>query len=128
MNSHAFVAARPERVVKWWSMRLLFIAVALALNGTAVAQQSHDPLEPTKTLPKSYKVEFENDWVRAVRVHYDAKANLPEHEHPAGITVYLILNASDGVLFTQPTAATRSRGPGAAGRDSIGHGRRNITP
>jgi len=81
-------------------MRLLFTAVAaLALNGTVVAQQPHDSQDPTKTLPKSYRLEFENDWVRIVRVHYDAKAKLPEHEHPAGITVYLYLNASDGVLF-----------------------------
>ena len=75
------------------------IVIALALNATAFAQQPHDSQDPTKTLPKSYKVEFENDWVRITRVHYDAKAKLPEHEHPAGITVYLYLNASDGVLF-----------------------------
>jgi hypothetical protein len=75
------------------------IAIALALNGTVVAQQPQDSFDPTKTLPKSYKIEFENDWVRITRVHYDAKGKLPEHEHPAGITVYLYLNASDGVLF-----------------------------
>jgi hypothetical protein len=82
-------------------MRLLStaVAIALALNGTLVAQQPQDSQDPTKTLPRSYKLDFENDWVRIVRVHYDAKAKLPEHEHPAGITVYLYLNASDGVLF-----------------------------
>jgi len=83
-------------------MRRVFnsIAIALALNATAFTQQPHDSQDPTKTLPKSYKVEFENDWVRVVRAHYDAKATLPEHEHPGGITVYLYFNASSGVLFS----------------------------
>jgi len=91
-------------------MKRLFIAaaIAFALSGAAFAQkplphQLHPPrpgLDATKILPHAYKLEFENDWVRVVRVHYDAKATLPEHEHPGGATVYLYLNASDGVLFT----------------------------
>src|SRR5689334_8123752 len=87
-------------------MRLLLISIAIALvfTGTAFAQPSHKaegpPQDPTKTLPKSYKVEFENDAVRVVRVHYDAKAKLPEHAHPGGITVYLYFNPSSGVLFS----------------------------
>lgn len=83
------------------SMSRLFTAVAIvcALAGTAFAQHPHNAQDPTKTLPKSYRLEFENDWVRVVRVHYDAKARLPEHEHPAGATVYLYFNASEGVLF-----------------------------
>jgi hypothetical protein len=99
------------------------MAIALALTGTVVAQQPHDSLEPTKTLPKSYQVAFENDWVRAVRVHYDAKAKLPEHEHPAGITVYLYLNASDGVLFTHDDGSEPlPRPPVQPGAIRIGHG------
>lgn len=88
-------------------MRLLHTALvmALALNGIAVAQTLHptknsDPaLEPTKLLPKSFTLEFENDWVRILRAHYPARTTLPNHEHEPGPIVYLYLNASDGVEF-----------------------------
>ena len=36
--------------------------------------------DPTTSLPHAYKVQFENDYVRVVRVHYDAGAR-PEHTH-----------------------------------------------
>ena len=93
----------------------LFLAVLAAF---ALAQ------DHTKQLPKSYKLEFENDTVRIVRVHYDAKAKLPEHEHPGGVTVYFYFNASPGVLFehddgipitrppVQPGAIRSGAGPG----------------
>ena len=71
------------------------MTVALAATVAAAAQEQ----DPFKSLPKSYKVEFENDWVQIARVHYDAKAKLPEHEHPEGMLVFLYLNASDGVLY-----------------------------
>ena len=117
-------------VVKFLVMRLLFIAlaVAFAINGIAFAQKPHDShaegaQDPTKTLPKAYKLEFENEWVRIVRVHYDAKGNLPEHEHPAGVTVYLYLNASDGVVFTHDNQfGLLPRPPVVAGGIRIGSG------
>ena len=73
-----------------------FVSAALMvtlLASPAIAQ------DPTKTLPESYKVEFENDYVKVVRVHYDAGAKLPEHTHPAGTTAYVYLNDSEGVVF-----------------------------
>ena len=44
-------------------------------------------------------MQFENEYVRVVRVHYDAGAKLPEHTHPPGTTVYVYLNDSEGVVF-----------------------------
>lgn len=38
--------------------------------------------DPTKTLPESYRVQFDNGDVRVVRVHYDAGAKLPDHTQP----------------------------------------------
>ena len=64
--------------------------------------------DPTKTLPDAYKVQFENDYARVVRVHYDAGVKLPEHEHPAGTTVYVYLNDSDGVVFRHSGSSTRA--------------------
>ena len=69
-------------------------------RGRCVAQ------DPTKSLPDAYKVEFENDYVKVVRVHYDAGAKLPEHTHPGGTTAYVYLNDSEGVVFSTSAAAT----------------------
>ena len=125
MNTRACVAAAAARVVKWRFMRIVFTAAAFALllNGTAVAQEHQDSQDPTKQLPKAYQLLFENDWVRALRVHYDARAKLPEHEHPAGVTVYLYLNASDGVLFTHADGSEPlPRPPVQPGAIRVGHG------
>jgi hypothetical protein len=55
--------------------------------------------DPTLTAPDAYRVQFENDQVRVVRVHYPAGARLPDHTHPAGTTLYVYLNDSEGILF-----------------------------
>jgi len=126
MSARVDAGAPPAGIVKWWSMKLLFAvaAIALALTGTAAAQRHvHDSPDPVTTLPKSYRLEFENDWVRVVRVHYDAKSQLPEHQHPAGITVYLYFNASDGVLFTHADGSEPlPRPPVKPGAIRVGHG------
>ena len=54
-------------------MMLRFALAALFV--TAVSAQ-----DPTKSLPESYAVQFENDYVQVVRVHYDAGAKLPHFE------------------------------------------------
>jgi hypothetical protein len=64
--------------------------------------------DPTASLPDAYKIAFENEYVRIVRVHYDAGAKLPEHTHPAGTTVYVYLNDSDGVTFSHSGNSNRA--------------------
>ena len=64
--------------------------------------------DPTKTLPESYRVQLDNDYVRVVRVHYDAGAKLPDHTHPPGTTVYVYLNDSEGVVFRHSGNNTRA--------------------
>ena len=64
--------------------------------------------DPTKTLPESYTVQLDNEYVRVVRVHYDAGAKLPEHTHPPGTTVYVYLNDSDGVVFRHSGNSSRA--------------------
>jgi hypothetical protein len=64
--------------------------------------------DPTKTLPDAYQVQLDNDYVRVVRVHYDAGAKLPEHTHPAGTTVYVYLNDSEGVVFRHSGRSNRA--------------------
>ena len=64
---------------------------------TAVARD--EAVDPVVALPDSYKLEFENDYVKVVRVHYPVGAKLPEHIHPAGMTAYVYLNDNDKVVF-----------------------------
>src|SRR5687768_3295648 len=80
---------------------MLRFAVVAVLSAGAVQ-------DPTKTLPNAYKVQFENDYVRVVRVHYDAGAKLADHTHPPGTTVYVYLNDSDGVVFRHSGNNTRA--------------------
>jgi quercetin dioxygenase-like cupin family protein len=79
---------------------LRFAAAAMAMFG--VLQ------DPTKSLPDAYQVQFENDYVKVVRVHYDAGAKLAEHTHPGGTTAYVYLNDSEGVVFAHVGGSNRS--------------------
>lgn len=102
-------------------MRRLLMAVALMAPMAADAAAQ----DPTKTIPGSYKVTFENAHVRVVRVHYDAGAKLPEHTHPAGTTVYVYLSDSEGVVFKHVGGSNSSvtRPPVKAGAVRVATGR-----
>jgi len=75
-------------------MRLYRVAVVIFL--LAVTSLAQDPL---KSLPKAYKLKFENDWVKVVRVHYAPNENLPAHEHTPTASAYVYLNDSGPVVF-----------------------------
>src|SRR6185436_4292561 len=99
-------------------MRSFFIAgtVYLVLAGLAGAPATASLAEasakagqdPITTLPDAYKLELENDYVKIVRVHYDAGAKLPDHTHPGGTTVYVYLNESEGVVFKHSSGGSRA--------------------
>jgi quercetin dioxygenase-like cupin family protein len=73
---------------------VLLVASALP----AVAQDS------VKADSKHYKVEFENDQVRVVRVTYGPHEKSVMHEHPANVAVFL----TDGQgKFTMPDGKTQ---------------------
>jgi hypothetical protein len=55
--------------------------------------------DPVKVAPQAYKLDFENDWVKVLRVHYGAKEKIPEHDHPATAAAYVYLNDSGPVIF-----------------------------
>ena len=72
---------------------MIRVMVIAALAFATLAQ------DPVQTLPDAYKLQFENALVKVVRVRYEAGAKLPEHMHPAGATIYVYLNDSEGVIF-----------------------------
>ena len=76
--------------------RLVLGAIALLLAAAAVPARAQDPV---KVDPKHYRVEFENDQVRVLRITYGAHEKSVMHEHPGAVAVFLI----DGqVKFTFP--------------------------
>ena len=87
-------------------MKTLFAAVIAALSVGPLAAQ-----DPITTLPESYSKQFENEWVKVVRVRYAPHAKLPAHAHNALPAAYVYLNDGGPVLFkhigTSYGAATR---------------------
>ena len=71
----------------------IFVAIICLLAICPFAQ------DPVKVASQNYKLEFENEWVKVLRVHYGAKEKIPEHDHPATGTAYVYLNDSGPVIF-----------------------------
>src|ERR1700684_555680 len=64
--------------------KLLWAGVLVCLaTSVAVAQ------DPTKVEPKHYKLDFENDRVQVVSVHYGPHEKSVLHDHPGGVVVSL---------------------------------------
>ena len=101
-------------------MQRLMAATAVFLTAVA-GMAAQDPLV---TLPEAYRLQFENDVVKVVRVEYAGGAKLPDHTHPAGTTVYVYLNDSEGVVFGHSGNTNRSvtRPPVKAGAVRVSSG------
>lgn len=68
----------------WLAMTVSFMVSVLVLaEKPAMAQ------DPVKVDPKHYKVEFENDQVRVLRITYGPHEKSLMHDHPAGQVIYL---------------------------------------
>jgi hypothetical protein len=48
--------------------------------------------DPFTAAPRNYKLEFENAWVRVIRVTYGPHEKTPVHDHPATPLVYVYLS------------------------------------
>jgi quercetin dioxygenase-like cupin family protein len=67
-----------------FAMTVSFIASVFVLaEKPAMAQ------DPVKVDPKHYKVEFENDQVRVLRITYGPHEKSVMHDHPAAQVIYL---------------------------------------
>jgi quercetin dioxygenase-like cupin family protein len=84
---------------------IVFVMAAWCLTvSTAMAQ------DPVKVDAKHYKVEFENDHVRVLKIHYGPHEKSVMHEHPDAVAVFL----SDGdVKFGLPDGKTQESHPKA---------------
>jgi quercetin dioxygenase-like cupin family protein len=79
--------------------KLLWAGVLVCLaTSVAVAQ------DPTKVEPKHYKLDFENDRVQVVSVHYGPHEKSVLHDHPGGVVVSL---TEAHLRFTDENGKTR---------------------
>jgi hypothetical protein len=75
-------------------MHLFRVATIVVLFASVSLAQ-----DPLKVCPQAYKFQFENDWVKVVRVHYAPHEKLPAHEHTQTAAAYVYLNDSGPVVF-----------------------------
>lgn len=78
--------------------RVLILLVVCLAASPALAQ------DPVKVDPNHYKVEFENDQVRVLRVTYGPHEKSVMHEHPASVAIFL---TDESVKFTLPDGKTQ---------------------
>jgi len=62
-----------------------------------------------KVDPKHYKVDFENDRVRVLRISYGPREKSVMHSHPDGLAVFSTINTS---RFTLPDGKTKRTASG----------------
>jgi quercetin dioxygenase-like cupin family protein len=65
-------------------MRYRFTGLVSVVCLTMVLVRAQDP---TKVEPRHYKLQFENDRVQVVSVHYGPHEKSEMHEHPGGVVV-----------------------------------------
>jgi hypothetical protein len=78
------------------------VTIALTSSASLFAQ------DPVITLPEAYRLQFENDWVKVVRVTYAAGVKLPEHSHPAASLAFVYLTDAEPVVFKHQGSSNRS--------------------
>ena len=68
------------------------VLVAVLMAGSAARAQ-----DPVKVDPKHYKVVFENERVRVLKIHYGPHEKSVMHSHPDGVVTFL---TDERVKFT----------------------------
>src|SRR5262245_57700030 len=69
------------------------LILALPFSATSFSQ------EATQTVPWAYKLQFENEWARVIRVHYEPREKIPAHAHTKWPCVYVYLSDGGPVIF-----------------------------
>jgi quercetin dioxygenase-like cupin family protein len=82
-------------------MRLKLFCACVMVCVSSIGSLAQDP---TKVEPKHYKLDFENDRVQVVSVHYAPHEHSVLHEHPGGVVVIL---TEAHLRFTDENGKTR---------------------
>jgi len=79
-------------------MTLFLMLISISISGCE-SSTNENTLDAAKLDPKHYKVEFENDKVRVLRIKYPPGEKSVMHDHSEGVVV--VLN-DQKAKFTQP--------------------------
>ena len=90
-------------------MALFLMLVSIFMSGCK-SSTNENTLDAAKLDPKHYKVEFENDKVRVLRIKYGPGEKSVMHDHSEGVVV--ILN-DQKAKFTQPNGESFTGSPKA---------------
>jgi hypothetical protein len=93
-----------------------YINALLAVLTLALLPTSASAQDPVKVDPKHYKVEFENDQVRVLRIHYGVGEKSVMHSHPDNVAVFL---DDQTAKFTYPDGRSEEE-TGKAGQTAWG--------
>ena len=96
------------------------LSLALALSVTVRAQ------EGATILPKNYRVQFENAWVKITAVRYEPMQKLPAHAHTPNPSVYVYLNDGPAVTFSHVGGKPATRPATRAGAFRIYRGLQEV--
>jgi hypothetical protein len=114
--------------------RFLLLAASILLLAPADAR-AQAPQDGLIAYPEVYRVQFENAYVRLVRVRLPGNARLGDHTHPPGIMLHVYFNDADPVQFnhdgppndvTRPPVRARSYRVGRATAET--HAVNNMGP
>jgi|SRR5215471_1818051 len=78
---------------------ILFVASLTIAEGSVQNKPGVPSKDPLKVAPEAYKLEFENDWVRVMRVRYGPREKIAEHYHTERPAAYVYLNDAGPVIF-----------------------------
>ena len=100
----------------WFLCGIVCLAVSVA--------KAQDPVQVD---PKNWKVEFENDQVRVLRVKIDPHGKLGMHEHPANLLITLTDGRVKDIFPDGKTAEREFKAGQATWRPAVKHANENLT-
>ena len=100
----------------WFLCGIVCLAVSVA--------KAQDPVQVD---PKNWKVEFENDQVRVLRVKIDPHGKLGMHEHPANLLITLTDGRVKDVFPDGKTAEREFKAGQATWRPAVKHANENLS-
>jgi hypothetical protein len=101
------------------NLRIGLVLIALALTTQSASQKLPDAITADS---KHYKVEFENDIVRVLRVRLDAGDTTPRHAHSA----YCAIEISDSSLKEGDGPTSESKAGQVFCGDATSHAPKNV--
>jgi quercetin dioxygenase-like cupin family protein len=111
------------------NLRIFLVVIALMLSVSVLASSAQSAQSASQKLPdaitadsKHYKVEFENDIVRVLRVRLDAGDSTPRHAH----TAYCAIEISDSSLKEGDGPTSESKAGQVFCGDATSHAPKNV--